>query len=463
MAAEWRRSAAGASSLRVEVRLVRQVSEAGLDTLPHAAVPVPVTSIKTKQIPIWFLLSLCVSATAWLYAHRILGPWTEAKDLQADGLKAQIGDLYPRWVGTRELLIHGRNPYSPDVSHEILGRVVIQDETSGRVIDEQRFVYPIYVVFLMAPTIYMDFATVQFWAPFVLGAFAVVTVLSSVGTLDWHVPWTTGAALILFTLSSPQIVQGMRHQQLALVVVCLLTSSAWFVHKGHFGAAGILLAFSTIKPQMALLPLVWFILWAGGEWRIRWRLLVGFGATLMLLIGAGELLVAGWLWDFFAAMAAYRRYFPTSSLLRLLLGDRIGIAVSCIIVIWLLVFGWKNRKTNCDSWEFAWVFAAFLMGTVLAFPLFTPFNQALLILPAIMLVREWAAIPRLGQIVFIAFMSWPWVISIAILLSRPSLRATNQLPLLPDLAEIAVPLLLPVLLFMRRTRSGALSGAEQST
>jgi len=374
-----------------------------------------------------------------------------------------MGDLYPRWVGTRELLIHGRNPYSPEVSHEILGRVVIQDETSGRVVDEQRFVYPIYVVFLMAPTIYMDFSKVQFWAPFVLGAFAVVTVLCSMAILDWHVPWPTGVTLILFTVSSPQIVQGMRHQQLALVVACLLTAGAWLVHKGHLGTAGVLLAFSTIKPQMALLPLIWFLLWGAGEWRTRWRLFVGFGATLMLLIGGGELLVAGWLWDFFAAIAAYRRYFPTSSLPRLLLGDGIGIALSCIIVIWLLVFGWKHRKVNCDSWEFAWVFSAFLMGTLLAFPLFTPFNQALLILPATLLVREWKAIPRLGRIVFITFVSWPWVTSIAILLLRPPLNPASQLPVLPALASSAVPLLLPVLLFMRQTTGKALVGAEEST
>src|SRR6202035_4447497 len=114
----------GAASLRVEVRLLPHASEAGLDTLPHAAVPVPVTSIKIKQIPLLFLLSLCASATAWLYAQSSLGPWTDAKDLQTDGLKAQMGDLYPRWVGTRELLIHRRNPYSPEVSHEILGRIV---------------------------------------------------------------------------------------------------------------------------------------------------------------------------------------------------------------------------------------------------------------------------------------------------------------------------------------------------
>ncbi len=30
----------------------------------------------------------------------------------------QMGDLYPRWVGARELLLHQRNPYSEEISHE---------------------------------------------------------------------------------------------------------------------------------------------------------------------------------------------------------------------------------------------------------------------------------------------------------------------------------------------------------
>ena len=181
------------------------------------------------------------------------------------------------------------------------------------------------------------------------------------------------------------------------------------------------------------------MLWSAGEWRRRWRLFAGFGVTITLLVGAGEVLLPGWLRviegpfdsrlsDFFAGMAAYRKYFPTTSLPRLLLGDTVGIFVSVVIVVWLSVFGWNRRKISGESKMFAWVFAAFLMGTVLAFPLFTPFNQALLILPAVLMVREWAAIPQLGRIVFIGFVSWPWIASIAILLLRLPLNPASPIP-----------------------------------
>ena len=411
-----------------------------------------------------FLLSLCVSATAWLYVHQILGPWTNAKDLQKGGLKAQMGDLYPRWVGARELLLHQRNPYGEEVTHEIqmayYGHIVTPEESKQRVVDEQRFAYPIYVVFLMAPTIYMDFAQVQFWAPFLLGTLAALSVVVCVRLLDWEMPWTTTAALVLFALSSPQIIQGMRHEQLAILVAFLVVAGGWCVHSDHHGTAGALLAFSTIKPQMAALPLMWFLVWAAGNWRARWRLLLSFGATITLLIAAGQLLLSGWLGYFFAGMAAYRRYFPTTSLLRLLLGDRFGIAVSLVIVIWLLVFGWKNREASGGSRRFVEVLAAFLMVTVIAFPLFTPFNQALLILPALLVVREWADTPKLSRLTFIAMMFWPWITSVAILLLKPSLSPESRVPLIPALVASAVPLLLPVLLSTGRTSAVPVDGPD---
>lgn len=409
---------------------------------------------KKYQPWIWLLLSLCVSAIAWFYAHQILVPWTDARDAQKGGLKAQMGDIYPRWVGARELLLYRHNPYGPDVSHEIqmayYGHIVTEEESRTRVVDEQRFVYPVYVVFLLAPTIHMDFATVQKWAPFVLGALAGLSTLFCVGLLDWSLPWTMVAALVLFTLASPQIGQGIRHQQFALVVGCLLIAGAWCVHKGHLIAGGVLLALSTIKPQMSLLPLVWFLIWTLGEWRSRWRLLAGFGSALGALVIAGEILLPGWIGDFIAGMAAYRRYFPTTSVLRLLLGEWLGIAVSAVIIIWLLIYGWTRRTIGGDSRNFAWVFAAFLMVTAITFPLFTPFNQVLLILPTLLVVQEWTTLSKLSQMAFAAVICWPWITSLALLLWKIPVNSANRIPVIPAIAASLLPLLLPVVLFMRK-------------
>ncbi len=59
----------------------------------------------------WLLLGIFVAGITCSYVARILAPWEHFVDVEGGNLKAQMGDLYPRWLGTRELLLHGRNPY----------------------------------------------------------------------------------------------------------------------------------------------------------------------------------------------------------------------------------------------------------------------------------------------------------------------------------------------------------------
>jgi hypothetical protein len=405
---------------------------------------------------IWLALSICVAAIASLYAVRVLEPWGLYRGKVRNGIQAQMGDLYPRWLGTRELLLRGSNPYGPEVSHQIqtayYGHIVSQDynQPRSKIVDEQRFAYPVYVIFLMAPTVYADFPTVRRLARFALALLACMSVLLSLNLLGQRLPCETVAALTLFTLSSAQIVQGLRFEQLAILVAFLLIAGAWCLTRQHLKIAGVLLAFSTLKPQMALIPLCWFAVWAVGDWPKRWRLAASFVTTLALLSAAGEVILPGWFGYFLAGLAAYRQYFPTTSLLRVVLGDVLGEIGGGVVVIVLLILAWRNRKCAADSAEFTSVLAIFLVGTTLAFPLFTPFNQVLLILPTLLLIRDWKALPLISRLAFIVMASWPWVTSLLLLFFPPRVDSLNQLPLLPSFLVLVFPLFLPLFLATRR-------------
>src|ERR1700688_3130519 len=333
---------------------------------------------------IWLLLSVLATGITWLYVAKVLAPWNQHRGEITDGIKTQMGDLYAPWVGARELLLHHRNPYSPEVSHEIqmvfYGHPVYQTyaQSAAPIINEQRFAYPVYTVFVLAPTVYAEFADVRAVTQLAFGLLTAISVLLCLDILHWRLPCETVAALILFTLSSPQIVQGLRFEQLAVVVGFLIVAGAWCVSKHHFTIAGILLALSTIKPQMALLPLCWFAIWTVGDWPKRWRLAASFLITLTALVAAGELLLPGWLGYFLAGIAAYQKYALTSSLLRVALGDTLGELLGGIIFLALLLIAWRNRKYVADSQQFTATLVAFLIGVILAFPLFTPFNQVML-------------------------------------------------------------------------------------
>jgi hypothetical protein len=372
-------------------------------------------------------------------------------------MKAALGDLYTPWFGTRELLLHGKNPYAPEVTHEIqmafYGHDVIPANASGaKSIDEQRFAYPVFLVFLLAPTIGTGFDTLQAAAPAVLALAVAGSVWFWLSFLGWPRSTITAWAALLFILASPEIAQGLRLRQLGLIVAFLFALGTWLVGRNYLVLAGAVFALSAFKPQMVVLPLSWFVLWSIGDLPKRWRLPASFSVALALLVAAGELILPGWPRDFIAGLVAYRRYGPVTTLLQLPLGNRLGVAVAAVLVAGLLVWGWgwNNRKRGADSPEFMLTLSAFLIVAALALPLMTPFNQVLLVLPVLVVVRDWAKLHVAARIVFAVWVSWPWIASLVLLAWPPNLKSLHPVPLLPSAIVLFLPFLLPILLMAGR-------------
>ena len=406
----------------------------------------------------WVFAGALASVVSWTYMHRVLLPWEDFVNVQQGQVKVQLGDLYPRWVGTRELLLHGRNPYSPEVSHEIqmafYGHAIEQsyDKPRFEIIDEQRFVYPLYVVFLLAPSIHWDFAEMQAWAPVLFGAVTAISLWLWMKVLGWRPAWLAAAGITMLVLSSPQVAQGMRLRQLGLFVVFLIAFAAWCVTRERYAIAGVLLAISTIKPQMVALVVLWFLLWSFGDWRKRWPLITGFSAALLLLVGGAEWLLPGWPRFFLAGLAAYTKYFPTTSPVRLILGNWIGGVFSVLALAALLGFAWRMRKEEADSRDFAYTLTMFFVANVLLMPLLTPYNQLFLLLPILMLLRDWNSLPRLGRAAMIGLLAWPWIAQAVLLMHPPNIHSQNRLPLLPSALLIVFPFLVGWLVITHRSR-----------
>lgn len=406
---------------------------------------------------LWILAGVLASMVSWTYMHRILLPWEDFVNVQQGQVKAQMGDLYPRWVGTRELLLHGRNPYGPEVSHEIqmafYGRAIEQsyDKPRFEIIDEQRFVYPLYVVFLLAPSVHGDFAQIQMWAPLLFGALTAISLWLWMKVLGWH-PRALGAAgMAMLVLSSPQVAQGLRLRQLGLFVAFLVALAAWCISRERYAIAGMLLAISTIKPQMVALVVLWFLLWSFGDWTKRWPLATGFGASFVSLAAGAEWLLPGWPRFFLAGLAAYAKYFPTTSPVRLILGNWIGGALSVLALAVLLGFAWRMRNAGANSRDFAYTLTMFFVANALLMPLLTPYNQVFLLLPVLMLLRDWKTLPRLGRAAMIALLGWPWIAQAVLLMHPPQIHSQNRLPLLPSALLVLFPFLVGGLAITHRS------------
>ena len=196
--------------------------------------------------------------------------------------------------------------------------------------------------------------------------------------------------------------------------------------------------------------MVWFVCWVIGDWQKRWRLLAGFAATLAALIGAGEVILPGWLHYFFEGLRAYRQYAYRPPLLELALGNTLGEILSGAVIVGILAFAWKNRKEAGDSPQFTMVLATFLIASLLTMPLYPLFNQLLLVLPVIIILHDWASLRPPARYAFIAILAWPPITSLTLLLLfPPSSYPSGLMPLLPAVGTLILPFILPLLLVSR--------------
>lgn len=363
-------------------------------------------------------VALVLTLGMGLYVRWVMMPIEEAH-YAAAGRAMDIGDLYPRWHGARELLLHGRDPYGPEVSREIqvayYGHVLdLAGVDKGR--DQQRFAYPVYVVFILAPTVRMEFSDVQWVMRWALGIVTAGGVLLWLRALSWRPSAIVISSLIAMTLSSPALAQALRLQQLAMLVAFCLAGCAALVSRGKFFWAGCLLAGATIKPQLALLPVIWLFLWASGDWKNRQRLVRGFVVMMALLMGAGQILLPGWLGEFVRGLLAYSHYAGMSILLEMYVPPAVARPLAAALVVVLLIFCWRWRRDSADEARFFVRFSLILAVSIVALPpLLPPFNQVLLMPGMLAVIHSWNTLWKRGWMVRgvcccgIAAVVWPGI------------------------------------------------------
>ncbi len=313
--------------------------------------------------------------------------------------RGNLSDLYPRWLGARELLMRGRNPYSAEITREI------QQGYYGRPLDasspddpkdQQAFAYPAYVVFLMAPTVHLPFETVQIGFRWLLIGLAALSVFLWLRVLRWKVPCGKVCVFIVLLLGWLPMVQGIKLQQLSLLVAGLLAACGACFAGGWLFLAGGLLALATIKPQLAWPVVAWLLLWAAYDWRSRRRFVFGFALMMFLLLAGAQLVLPGWLRMFVAGIGQYHHYTQNQSVLAWLFGSIGGRILEALSVVACALCLWRVRREPASSEAFGRVFSLVLALTVVIVPMFAPYNQVLLVPAILVLLRSGSSWRRLA-------------------------------------------------------------------
>jgi hypothetical protein len=385
-----------------------------------------------RRFQIGLVLALVCAASMWFYVNHILVPYQRADAIAHNRPRGNLSDLYPRWLGSRELLQHHRDPYSREITREIqtgyYGRELDASQPDDPK-DQQGFAYPAYVAFLLAPTIGFSFNSVSVVFQWLLVALIVGSVPLWFRAFGWRVRPLLLCTIALLLLGSFPVLQALKLQQLTTLVAAVIAGAMALLAGGHLFLAGVLLAVASIKPQLVVPMAACLLLWAASRWKQRQNFVWGFGFTLTCLFAGAEILLRGWFGKFLAAAHEYQNYAGGMSMLDVLLTLFWGRILTAILIAGVAVVAWHWRKEQATSPTFSLLVALVLTVTVIIIPMFAPYNYVL-VLPSLLLVgQNWSelwkrdAFVRAGCVLTIAVVVWPWVAAIGLTIASLFLPA----------------------------------------
>jgi Glycosyltransferase family 87 len=401
-----------------------------------------------------------VCAGMWVYVDRVLIAHQEAEAKVRGTPRGNLSDLYPSWLAARESVLHHRDPYSPEITVEI------QTGYYGRPIDPTRpgdpknlqaFAYPVYVSFLLAPTVRLPFSEVQAIFRWLLAGLTALSIILWLGVIGLRLTWVPATVVVLFVFGTFPVVQGIKLQQLSLLVAGLIAGSTFLLVKGRLTLAGILLALAMIKPQLTVLLAAWLMLWAFSRLYLRWKFAAAFVLTLAALVGAGEVLLPGWIHEFYVAVLAYRKYAVSLSLLGELTTPALGLLLTIAAFSIMAIICWNARNVRVLDRDFCRTTSLVLGVTVVVIPTIAPYNQPLLI-PGALLVgvswmgEHWSDLLRTNLFIRIfrgvaaVCLAWHWISATVLAAASFFSSRAQEFWRLPLWASILTPVALTVCL-----------------
>ena len=395
----------------------------------------PVT-ILWRQSVIIVLSAGMVYYHLWLFVPRA----TEVRAAQGLGNGYSFGaDFYPIWLTSRQGLLLHRDPYSAEMTRRIqvglFGRALDAGNPAAPAPpappDYRAFAYPAFADLLFWPLALLPFPVVRIGLAVILPAATALSVVLWLRAFRLRVSRVALASMMLLTLSSYVVLEGLFAEQTGLLVGFLLAASLAALVNGRLFLSGSLLALTLIKPQMTALVAAYLLLRSFGQWRVRRRFVGGFFSVTALLGGSSLLAWPHWIGEWLQVMFGYRQY-STPPLVSYLLGNQIGSRVGPVLIAALLVsaiaLAWRMREALPASAEFALTISFLLaVTTITLLPGHAVYDHVVLLPGVILIALSWrgfAASSRLFRVVLVAAalaLFWQWIVAPVVIAMRPIL------------------------------------------
>lgn len=274
--------------------------------------------------------------------------------------------FYSYWLTGRVLFAQGQNPYADELFEQTAARFPEDHNISG-------FSLPLYAVLPILPFAFINNFKIALllWRLLLIGTliYGSYRIIRGFRIQNRFTPGAVCAALLgLNYYAISAFIDG----DISILAISFFLIGLAAMQEGEAELCGIMLAFSTIKPSLTLLPVLWVCIWAishhGGGVIAAWT-----GMVLALLFLIGMLLRTDWFMLYLRSIVYYLKYLNPTNFSRLLenwqseLGGRIGWAVSAVFIVILIIEWIINAKKDVNALE--WVLAlTFCIGYLVGIP-----------------------------------------------------------------------------------------------
>lgn len=425
---------------------------------------------RNQIIPALALALACIGAASMVYYH--LGLFMP-RVRHANEMKRLAGpyalgdDFYPIWLTARE---RPRDLYSTEVTREIqsglFGRPLDPQIPTDPLTDYRTFAYPAFTDLLFWPTAEIPFRTLRIFLTCALALFTAGSVLLWMKALAWHLAPVWLLVILVLTLSSYPVLEGLYAGQLGLLVGFLLAASLVALARDQHLLAGSLMGLTLMKPQMTFLEMAFLILWSFSDWQHRKKFSLGLFSMVGILVVSALLVWPRWIQSWVLVLWAYRRYANPPLLKEVLASpfgpgkaNTIGVILTAGALLLSLLLLWHHRSASVGSCEF-WLTSSLLLSiTAITLLPGQAVHDQVILLPGIFLIaKTWRSLAenRICWIILILGVSvcvWPWLAAMGLVVLRPIMSSqtfNSKLILALPLRTAAVfPFLVLALLVLR--------------
>jgi hypothetical protein len=308
-------------------------------------------------------------------------------------------DFYIYYLAGRALFFDHQDPYSDQIAQQVqmavLKRLALPNE------DQVGFAYPPYGLIPAIPTLSMSFDWAQaFWITVTL-----LILISSIFVAFPKAPkWTPLSLIFIYPFSFALILGNLN----VLVTAILIASYGILVRVPRPSRAlqitlGVLLAWSTIKPQFSWLFILFLLLFCLRN--RHWALIIAFVLGAVLMMAFSFAVFPSWPYAWYERLVKYTSYNQTWLILTFFLKQIIPLqtailctwiaGLGCMAITLKMVYMWWRGKIS-DLVMMAWCgFLIFLFH-----PRGKVYEQIPFLIPILLWICQEPRLPRLPVWVF---------------------------------------------------------------